>query len=57
MSEANTPSSIESEKNKLAEFLNAEKHLRQSILKIHNNPELSATEKARKIQVLDLTGF
>jgi hypothetical protein len=26
-------------------------------LKIHNNPELSATEKARKIQVLDLTGF
>ena len=51
MSEANTPSPIESEKSKLSDYHDAEKHLRQSILKIHNNPELSATEKARKIQV------
>ena len=51
MSEANTPSPVESEKSKLSEFQDAEKNLRQSILKIHNNPELSASEKARKIQV------
>lgn len=57
MSETNSSAPVEPEQAKVSDYQDAQKVLRQTILKIHNDPELSATEKARKIQVLVLIWY